>query len=84
MEYKTPYFRPTTAQQRKLLFSVWQQTGNVAFACRKARVSRQTFYNWKARFQTESYPGLEATKSHAPHNPHRISDEISKQVIAMS
>ncbi len=83
MEKQIPYFRPTTAQQRKLLFSTWQQTGNVALACRQARVSRQTFYNWKTRFETDGYLGLSEPKSHAPHNPRRISAEISEQVIAM-
>ena len=83
MEKQITYFRRTTAQQRKLLFSRWQQTGNVALACREARVSRQTFYNWKTRFETDGNLGLEEPQSHAPHNPRRIPDEISKQVIAM-
>ena len=74
---------PTTAQQRKLLFETWQASGNVAEACRRARVSRQTFYNWKPRFETEGYAGLEELKSHAPKHPRLTPAPICDQVILM-
>jgi hypothetical protein len=48
-------------------------TGNVSEACRKTRVSRQTFYKWrerlhyrvywKERFQTDGNGGIEVPKS---------------------
>jgi len=81
MDKKTTYFRQTTAQQRRLLFETWEATGNVSEACRKARVSRQTFYNWKERFQTDGNAGLEVPKSHAPNNPQKTPAEIQEQVI---
>ena len=83
MEKQTTYFRPTTVQQRKLLFETWQATGNVAHACRRARVSRQTFYNWKPRFETLGYAALEKLKSHAPKHPRRTAKSIGDQVILM-
>ncbi len=83
MAKQTTYFRPTTAQQRKLLFETWQSTGNVALACRRARVSRQTFYNWKARFEILGYTGLEEAKSHAPKHPRRTPEPIGRQIILM-
>ena len=83
MEKQTTYFRRTTAQQRKLLFETWQSTGNVAKACRRARVSRQTFYNWKQRFETLGYTGLEKVKSHAPKHPRRTPAPIRQQIILM-
>lgn len=83
MDEKTTYFRQTTPQQRKLLFETWQTTGNVALACRKAQVSRQTFYNWKDRFQTYGDVGLAFPKSHATHHPQKTAESIEIQVIAM-
>jgi transposase len=83
MNKKRTYFPPTTAQQRRLLFETWEATGSVTEACRKAHVCRQTFYNWKDRFEAEGYAGLEAPRSHAPQNPHRTPAQIEKQVIEM-
>jgi transposase len=83
MEKKRTYFRPTTAQQRRLLFETWEATSNVSLACRKAHVSRKTFYNWKERFEQEGYAGLEKPKSHVPHQPHKTPVEVEEQVIQM-
>ena len=62
----------TTAQQRKLLFETWEETGNVSGACRKAHVSRMTFYYWQKRFYEQSYSGLEEFASRAPNNLQRF------------
>lgn len=83
MEKKQIYFRPTTVQQRRLLFEIWEATGNVTLACRKARVSRKTFYNWKERFDEERYAGLEKPKSHVPHEPHKTPANVEERVIQM-
>ena len=83
MEKKRTYFAPTTAQQRYLLFATWEETGSVTKACAKAHVSRQTFYNWKSRFEEEGYEGLQELSSHAPKNPKRIEKEVEAQVIEM-
>ena len=83
MDKKRTYFRPTTAQQRQLLFETWETTGNVSLACRKAHVSRKTFYNWKERFEQEGYAGLEKPKSHVPHEPHKTPVEVEERVIQM-
>lgn len=83
MDKKHTYYRPTTEQQRRLLFESWEATGNVALACRKARVSRMTFYNWKERFEQEGYAGLEKPKRHVPHEPYKTPFDIEEQVIQM-
>ena len=83
MKKKRTYFAPTTFQQRHLLFKTWEETGNVKEACAKARVSRQTFYNWKPRFEEGGYEGLNECRSHAPKNPHRIAAEVEDDVIEM-
>ena len=83
MEKKRTYFPPTTPQQRHLLFKTWEDTGNVTEACAKAHVSRQTFYNWKPRFEAGGYEALNVCHSHAPHNPKRTAREVEAQVIEM-
>ncbi len=77
------YCPPTTEQQRVELFKIWEETGNVSQACRKARVSRQTFYNWKERFEQEGYSGLETPRSHARKDKGRLSAEVEAEIIEM-
>lgn len=81
MTQNQTYFRPTTSQQRWLLFETWEQTGSVKQACEKAHVSKRVFYRWKPRFQTGGYPALEKGHSHAPKNPHRIAQTIAQKVV---
>ena len=83
MEKKRTYFSPTTPQQRHLLFMTWEETGSVTEACAKAHVSRQTFYNWKPRFEEGGYEALNECRSHAPKTPNRIAAEVEEQVIEM-
>jgi len=83
MEKKRTYFPPTTPQQRHLLFKTWEETGNVTEACGKAHVSRQTFYNWKPRFEEGGYEALNECRSHAPKNPNRKAKEVEEQVVEM-
>jgi transposase len=83
MSSKNTYFRPTTAQQRRLLFETWEATRSVTQACLQARVSRITFYYWKPRFEKEGYPGLEQNRSHARKTPSRKAKEVEEQVIAL-
>ena len=82
MDKKRTHFRRTTAQQRRLLFEVWEATGNVAEACRRAHVCERTFFKWKPRFEAGGYAALEEFQSHAPKNPSRKSKEVEEKVIA--
>lgn len=83
MEKKRTYFPPTTAQQRRLLFEVWEETGDREEACRRAHVSEGTYYKWRPRFELGGYPALERPSSHAPHRPQRIGPEIEAEVVRM-
>ena len=83
MSQKRSYFRFTTPQQRKLLFEIWEETGDRKEACRRARVSEGTFYKWKPRFALGGYAALEEAGSHAPHAPQRISAEVAEEVVRM-
>ena len=83
MVKKRTYFPPTTAQQRRLLFEVWEETGDREEACRRAHVSKSTFYNWRPRFEGGGYEALDETKSHAPHHPNLAPLEVETQVVEM-
>jgi transposase len=81
MRTKRTHFPETTAQQRKLLFEIWEANGNVTQACRTAHVGRGTFYYWKPRFEQHGYAGLEEYASRAPKKPHRASAETEQKVV---
>ncbi|MBN2002504.1 MAG: helix-turn-helix domain-containing protein [Anaerolineae bacterium] len=83
MEKKRTYFPRTTAQQRRLLFEVWEAGGSVAEACNQAHVCERTFFKWKPRFEAGGYAALEEFRSHAPKNPPRKAQEVEEKVMAM-
>ena len=83
MSQRHSYFRFTTSQQRKLLFEIWEETGNVTEACQKAHVGRATFYYWKPRFEANGYAGLEEFESRVAHKLNRKEESIEQSVIAM-
>jgi len=83
MSQKRSYFRFTTPQQRKLLFEIWEETGNVTEACHKAQVGRATFYYWKPRFDANGYAGLEEFESRVAHKLNRKEESIEQDVIVM-
>lgn len=56
---------------------------NVSAFCREHGISRDTFYQWRRRYQAEGLDGLEA-KSRAPKNsPHRVGDAIEEAIITL-
>ena len=73
----------TTPSQRKHLFQVWEETGDLQRALSESRVSERTFYYWKPRFESGGYEALENFASHAPKNPNRIDESTQQQVIAL-
>jgi transposase len=79
---KRPYYRPTTADQRKLLFQVYEQTDSPRKACAAAHVGIGTLYYWRKRFEAGGYAALEEVKSHAPHSfPNQLSASVVEAVI---
>lgn len=83
MTRKRTYFPPTTAQQRRLLFEIWERTGDREEACRRAHVSESTFYNWKPRYEAGGYAALDEARSHARQRQNRAPPEVGSQVVAM-
>lgn len=78
-----PYFRESTAAQRRLLFETWERTFDINSACGIAHLSRGTFYYWQPRFEKYGYEGLEKPGSHAPHHPAQTAPEVVAQIVAI-
>ncbi len=83
MSPKRTYFGYTTAQQRKLLFEVWEATKNIEEACRQARVSQRLFYYWKPRFEQGGYGGLETFGSRVAHKLNKKDEAVEKEVVKL-
>lgn len=83
MSPKHTYFGFTTPQQRKLLFEIWERTGDIGEACRAARVSQRLFYYWKPRFEKAGYAGLETFQSRVAHKLNRKPPEIEARVLEL-
>ncbi len=83
MDKKRTYFPATTAQQRRLLFEIWEETGDQKEACRCAHVCEGTFYKWKPRFKAGGYAALEEAYSRAPKKPEQTPPEKEAKVVEM-
>jgi transposase len=80
---KRPYYRPTTADQRKRLFAVYEQTHSVRQAVAAAHVGSGTYYYWRQRFEQDGYPSLEQPRSHRPHTLARqLAEAVRQEVLA--
>lgn len=80
---KRPYYRPTTAGQRKRLFEVYEATGDVRKAAAAAHVGVGTFYYWRKRYEAGGYAALEEPGSHRPHtSPNRLPTSVEEEVKA--
>ena len=77
------YYPKTTYSQRQILFKSWQETGDINKACEIARVSRRTFYYWKARFEERGYEGLKEVRKPGPVKGITVSREIEEKVVKM-
>jgi transposase len=79
---KRPYFRPTTADQRRLMFAVYEQTDSPCQACESAHVCLGTFYRWRPRFLVGGYAALDEPGSHRPHaSPNQLPNRLVEEVI---
>ena len=50
-------------------------------ACKRAKVSRGTYYNWRERYEKNGFAGLEKCKSKTPKKTRKVSKEIEEKVI---
>ena len=83
MKKKQIGYPRTTASQRKKLFEVWEETRDVDRACREARVSERSFYNWKPRFEAGGYEALEKFEPAGPRPGSRIPKNVQHKVVEL-
>jgi transposase len=83
MKEKRIAYPRTTASQRKKLFEVWEETEDVETACREARVSERTFYNWKPRFEKGGYEALEKFEPAGPTPGSRTPKNVQRKVVEL-
>ena len=83
MDKQRIYYPRTTYSQRKLLFEVWEKTGNLDEACQQAHVSQGTYYYWKGRFEKSGYGGIEKTKRTGPEQRMWTEEEIKEKVVML-
>jgi transposase len=80
---KRPYYRPTTPDQRRRLFEVYEETGIPKKAAAAAHVTVSTLYYWRRRFEEGGYAALGQTRSHRPHTfPNQLPESVRQEVIA--
>jgi transposase len=80
---KRPYFRPTTRDQRRLMFVVYEKTDSPRQACAAAHVCLGTFYRWRPRFLAGGYAALVEPVSHRPHSsPNQLPRPYVEEVLA--
>lgn len=77
------YYPRTSYSQRKRLFEIWEEMGNVSQACQQAHVSRGTYYHWKDRFEEEGYEGIKETKKAGPEKGVQTEEEIKEAVVKL-
>ena len=63
---KQVYYRPSTRSQRKKMFEVWEEIGDVQKGCQVEKLGKTAFYRWKKRFLEDGYRGIEEKRSRAP------------------
>ncbi len=79
---KRPYYRPTTADQRRRLFEVYEQTDSPRQAAAAAHVGVGTLYYWRKRFEEGGYPALEQPRSRRPHRfARQLPESVRQEVI---
>ena len=78
------HFRPTTADQRRLLFQTAEETHNISAAARRAHLGRGTYYRWRDRYHAAGEAGLAAPRSRAPHRTRipPVSVALRAEVLA--
>jgi transposase len=69
------------ARRLAIIRHAQEVTGNVAMTCRYYGISRQVFYTWYRRYQTEGLAGLRDRSRRPLHCPHETPAEVVGKII---
>lgn len=72
------------ARQRLSVLDLAKALGNVSEACRQRDISRQTFYEYKRRFDKHGLEGLKDLPPIPKSHPNTTPDEHVKRLLALS
>ena len=72
------------ANQRLSLLELAKALGNVSEACRRRGIDRTSFYEYKRRFQTHGFKGLNDLLPIHESHPQTTQPEIVAKIISMS
>ena len=67
----------------RMRIAVSSEGVNVAQLCRQLGISRQTFYVWRRRYDSEGAPGLEPLSRRPVSSPKRTAVEVEEAIIAL-
>lgn len=82
-EVPVPWSEITVMSQRlEFVQRVLQRRESMAALCEEFCVSQKTGYKWMARFRAQGAAGL-ADRSHAPHQVHRMADQVAAALIGI-
>ena len=77
------YPRPTTFLQRALMIETYLKTHNIKQACKKTKVSKNTFRRWYSRYLSQGIEGIRRPKKPIRKNLGRVPKEYSHRVIEL-
>ena len=72
------------ARQRLSVIELAQTLSNVSEACRRGGMSREMFYEWKRRFQTQGLEGLKDLPPIPKHHPMTTPPEVVDKLLALA
>src|ERR1700677_2221413 len=70
-------------ERKRFVAEVLERDASISELCRRYEISRKTGHKWLERYKLGGVPGLE-DRSHAPHEcPHRLSEKIIEELLAV-
>ncbi len=61
-----------------------EHLGSVSEACRRKGMHRNSFYEWKRRFQTHGFEGLKDLPPIHKTHPQTTPDEVVQRILELS
>lgn len=72
------------ARKRLSVLELAQSLGNVSAACKQAGMDRNSFYEWKRRFQTHGLEGLKDLPPVHKSHPFSTPPEVEARILALA